>query len=190
MSSAANLRDRNIELIKACIDSDYFVLVITTNQLYEILKKNYEKNGISMEKIYVIDAVTKYARGSDPVPVKNCRFISNPANLTDMGISFTESLKELEGKKTCLLYDSLNSSLIYISSQNVTKFFHYVTNKLRLMNFSGIFLGVEKGLDPEMLIKLTLFVDVVIDTEIDSETVHPDITSAHSSSTPASHHPW
>jgi hypothetical protein len=171
MSSAANLRNKNIELIKTCIESDHYVLVITTNQLYEILKKNYEKNGISMEKIYVIDAVTKYARGSEPGPVKNCRFISNPSNLTDMGIAVTESLKELEGKKTCLLYDSLNSSLIYISSQNVTKFIHFVTSKLRLMNFSGIFLAVEKGLDPDVLTKLTLFVDVVIDTDQDPATV-------------------
>lgn len=165
MSSAANLRNKNIELIKTCVDADLFVIVITTNQLAEILKKNYEINGISMEKIYIIDTVTKYANGTDPKPVKNCRFINNPGNLTEMGIVLTEVLKELDGKKTCLLYDSINSTLIYISSRNVTKFIHFVTNKLRLMKFSGIFLAVEKGLDPDMLTKLTLFVDTIIDAD-------------------------
>jgi KaiC/GvpD/RAD55 family RecA-like ATPase len=172
MSSAAKLRNNNIELIKTCIAADHHVLVITTNQLYDILKKNYEKNGIPMDKIYVIDAVTKYARGgSDPRPVKNCRFIGNPGNLTEMGIAVTEFLKELEGKKACLLFDSINSTLIYISSQNVTKFIHFVTNKLRMHNFSGIFLAVEKGLDPDVLTKITLFVDTVIDADLDSTNI-------------------
>jgi hypothetical protein len=53
--------------------------------------------------------------------------------------------------------------LIYISSQNITKFIHFVTNRLRLQDFSGIFLAVEKGLDPKILVQLTTFVDKVID---------------------------
>ena len=136
-----------------------------------ITKKNYEKNGISIEKIYVVDAVTRYAKGSDPEPVNHCCFIDNPGNLTGIGIAVTESLKELEGKKTCLLFDSINSTLIYISSQKTTQFFHFVTNKLRLMKFSGIFLTVEKGLDPDILSQLTLFVDAVVDADLDPSVI-------------------
>ncbi len=55
--------------------------------------------------------------------------------------------------------------LIYLSSQNITKFIHFVTNKLRLLNFAGIFLVVEKGLDPDVLNQLTTFVDVVVDVD-------------------------
>lgn len=165
MSPPAEIRLRNIELIRDLTMGEYYVLVITTNQLQDMLKKSYEKNGIVLEKIYFVDAVTKYALGHDPAPVKNCRFVSNPANLTDIGIAVTETLKELEGKKTCVLFDSVNAMLIYISSQNITKFIHFVTNRLRIMNFSGIFLAVEKGLDPDVLIQLTTFVDEVIDTE-------------------------
>jgi hypothetical protein len=54
--------------------------------------------------------------------------------------------------------------LIYLSSQNISKFIHFVTNKLRLMDISGIFLAVEKGLDPMLMTQLTTFVDTVIDT--------------------------
>jgi hypothetical protein len=35
------------------------------------------------------------------------------------------------------------------------------------MNFSGIFLSVEKGLDPDLLIQLTTFVDQVIDVDVE-----------------------
>ena len=116
-----------------------------------------------MEKISIVDTVTKYAMGCDHEPVKNCWFVSNPADLTNIGIAVTEALRGLQGKKVSLLFDSVNSVLIYISSQNITKFMHFITTKLRLMNFSGIFLAVEKGLDPDLLIQLTTFVDHVID---------------------------
>jgi hypothetical protein len=73
-------------------------------------------------------------------------------------------LKENAGKKVCILYDSVSTMLIYLSSQNISKFIHFVTNKIRLMDISGVFLAVEKGLDPMLVSQLTTFVDIVIDT--------------------------
>jgi KaiC/GvpD/RAD55 family RecA-like ATPase len=165
ISAPAEIRNKNIELIEKLLSENYYVLVITTNQPYEILKKNYEKAGVPMDRIHFVDTVTKYAMGRDPQPAKNCRFVNNPANLTEIGIAATEAFKDLEGKKVCLLFDSVSSMLIYLSSQNITKFIHFVTNKLRLLNFAGIFLVVEKGLDPDVLDQLTTFVDTVIDSD-------------------------
>jgi KaiC/GvpD/RAD55 family RecA-like ATPase len=165
MSSPTEIRNKNIEVIKKVLSEDYTVLVMTTNQPYEILKKSYEKNGILLDRIYFVDTVTKYAMGRDPQPAKNCRFINTPANLTDIGIAVTDTLKDLEGKKVCLLFDSVNSMLIYISSQNITKFIHFVTNKLRLLNFTGFFLVMEKGMDPDVLAHLTTFVDAIVDVD-------------------------
>ena len=93
------------------------------------------------------------------------RFINNPANLTDMGIAVTEVLKEHSGQKVCIMYHSVSTLLIYLSSANISKFIHFVTNKLRLMDVSGVFLAVEKGLDPLLMTQLTTFVDSVIETE-------------------------
>ncbi len=173
LASAANIRNKNIEVVKAAIENDYYIIVVTTNQLAGILKKNYDKQMLPEDKIYFVDAVTKYAAGTNVPPMKNCRFITNPGNLTDMGIAITESIKELEGKKTCLLLDSINSMLIYIPSHNITKFIHFVTNKLRIHNLSGIFLIVEKGIAPEVLSQLTTFVDNVIDEDPVPDKVMP-----------------
>lgn len=169
LASATGIRNKNLEVVKAAVEHDYYIIVVTTNQLTSILKKNYLKYGINDEKIYFVDAVTRYAAGSNVPPMKNCRYISNPGNLTDMGIAITECIKELEGKKTCLLLDSINSMLIYIPSNNITKFIHFVTNKLRIHNLSGIFLMVEKGIDPDVLSQLTTFVDDVIDADQDTQ---------------------
>jgi len=165
MASAPDIRNKNIELIRMLLAKDYHVLIITTNLPYDILKKNYEKEGIPLDKITVVDTVTKYAMGHDHEPVKTCRFVNNPADMTAIGIAVTEALGGLKGEKVSLLFDSINAMLIYLSSQNITKFIHFVSNKLRLMNFSGIFLAVEKGIDPDVLVQLTTFVDEVIDTD-------------------------
>jgi hypothetical protein len=147
---------------------DYPFLVITTNQPYDVLKKNFEKSGILMDKITIVDTVTKHAMGHDHEPKKNCSFISNPADLTAIGIVASESLAGLKDRKVSLVFDSVYSMLICISSQNIIRFIHFVTNKLRLMRFSGIFIAVEKGLDPDVVTQLTRFVDTVIDMDKNS----------------------
>jgi hypothetical protein len=82
-----------------------------------------------------------------------------------MGIAVTEVLKEHADRKVCIMYDSVSTMLIYLSSANISKFIHFVTNKLRLMDISGVFLAVEKGLDPMLMTQLTTFVDSVVETD-------------------------
>jgi len=69
----------------------------------------------------------------------------------------------MEGKKACIVLDSVSTMLIYLPSQNISKFMHFVTNRLRLAGVAGVFLAAEKGLDPDLLNQLTTFVDSVIE---------------------------
>jgi hypothetical protein len=55
--------------------------------------------------------------------------------------------------------------LIYLSSENLAKFMHFVSSKLKIMNISGIFLAIERGLDPIIISQLTSFSDDVIDMD-------------------------
>jgi hypothetical protein len=164
LATPGNIRQRNIDLIREISAHDYHTVVITTNFPYSILAKLYAGQGIDMNKVSFIDAVTRNSIGSAENIPGVVRFINNPANLTDMGIAVTEALKDHSGKKVCILYDSISTMLIYLSSPNISKFIHFVTNKLRLMDISGVFLAVEKGLDPMLMTQLTTFVDTVIDT--------------------------
>jgi hypothetical protein len=124
----------------------------------------YTLGGVPSDCVSFIDAVTRNSIGSVENIPGVVRYINNPANLTDMGIAVTEVLKDHSGKKVCIMYDSVSTMLIYLPSANISKFIHFVTNKLRLMDISGVFLAVEKGLDPMLMTQLTTFVDTVIDT--------------------------
>jgi hypothetical protein len=165
LAAPANIRERNIELIKEISANGYHTIIVTINYPYNILSKLYAENGVDIATVSFVDAVTRNSMGSAENIPGVVRFINNPANLTDLGIAVTEVLKDHSGKKVCILYDSVSTMLIYLSSQNISKFIHFVTNKLRLMDLSGIFLAVEKGLDPMLISQLTTFVDTVIDTE-------------------------
>lgn len=164
LATPGNIRERNIQIIKELSELGYHSMVITTNFPYSVLKKLYEQSGVDLTKVSFVDAVTRNSIGSVENVPGIVRYINNPANLTDMGIAITEVLKDHQGQKVCILYDSISTMLIYLSSPNISKFIHFVTNKLRLMDISGVFLAVEKGLEPMLMSQLTTFVDTVIDT--------------------------
>jgi KaiC/GvpD/RAD55 family RecA-like ATPase len=164
LASPSTIRQRNIDLIKEISENGYHAVIITTNFPYGILTRLYSEQGVDLSRVSFIDAVTRNSLGNAENIPNVVRFINNPANLTDLGIAVTEVLRERSGQKVCILFDSISTMLIYLSSPNISKFIHFVTNKLRLMDISGIFLAVEKGLDPMLMTQLTTFVDTVIDT--------------------------
>jgi len=166
LSSAERLKKNNSHIIRTLTGQGYRVVVITTNQPSAVLKRLYTADGIDLKKVSFIDAITKYALGKAPPGQEDCRFINSPSNLTDLGIAITEVLNSLAGKKACLLFDSVSTMLIYIPSTNISKFIHFITSKLRLVDASGIFLAVEKGLDPLLLTQLTTYVDNTIDMDV------------------------
>jgi hypothetical protein len=164
LASPGTIRQRNSDIINEISGRGYHTIVITTNYPYSVLAKMYAQSGIPLDHVSFIDAVTRNSVGSIANIPGVVRFINNPSNLTDLGIAVTEVLREQSGKKVCILFDSVSTMLIYLSSVNISKFIHFITNKLRLMDVSGIFLAVEKGLDPMLMTQLTTFVDNVVDT--------------------------
>lgn len=165
LSTAERIRQDNITVIHQMHAKGYKVLVVTTNQPYLILRRMYDKKGIDLARVYFIDAITRYAAGTVPEGTPDCHFVNSPSNLTDLGIAITEALALLGGTNVCILLDSISTMLIYIPSVNISKFVHFITSKLRLVNAAGVFLAVEKGLDPLLMTQLTTFVDEIIDLE-------------------------
>ena len=148
-------------------DKGYHIIIITTNQPSEVLKKNYERAGIDLSGLSFIDAITSYAIGTTPPAEQDVRFISNPSNLTDLGIAITGALNEFSDKRPCILFDSVSTMLIYLPSASISKFIHYISNRLRLIDTPGIFLAVGKGLDPMMISNLSTFMDDIIQPDVE-----------------------
>ncbi len=173
LSSAERLKENSSSIIRGLLSRGYVVIIVTTNQPYSILKKAYEKDGIDVSKIRFIDAITRYAIGEVPSGVPGARFTSSPSDLTQLGIAISDSLKDLSGKKAAILLDSVSTMLIYLPSANLSKFIHFVSSKLKILDMAGIFLAVEDGLDPMLLSQLTTFVDQVVNMDREREGSPP-----------------
>ena len=177
LTSAERLRENSSVIIRSLLAKGYIVVVVTTNQPYAILKKNYEKDGIDLSRVGFIDAITRYAVGEVPVGAKGVRFTSSPSDLTQLGIAISDALKDLGGRKAAILLDSVSTMLIYLPSTNLSKFIHFVSSKLKILDMAGIFLAVEDGLDPTLLSQLTTFVDQVVNMDREAGTPPPPASS-------------
>jgi len=168
LSSARRLKQNNIALIKEIEEQGFNLILLTSSQPSPYLMELYEKNGIDLSKIKFIDVITKYALGRVPEGFDQVKFINNPGDLTDITIAITQILAD-NGSNTFIFIDSVNAMLIYIPSANMSKFVHFLSSKLRLLDIRGMFLAVEKGLDPILMGQLTAFTDEVIDLDRDGE---------------------
>jgi hypothetical protein len=164
LSPPEKIQLMNISVINNILTHDCTPLIVSVNLPYKILVKLYAKEGIDIQNCYFVDAVTQYSGGVlEPLP--HVKYVSNPANLTDLGIAITEIIKQMPGKNKCILFDSVSMLLIHIPSVTASKFLHFVVNKLKLCEVSGIFLCVEKGLDPLILSQMSAFVDKIVEYE-------------------------
>ncbi|MDD4256079.1 MAG: hypothetical protein PHP59_11990 [Methanofollis sp.] len=165
LSPATAMKQTNLGIVREITEQGATAVIITTNQPYPVLRKLYVQEGIDLARVRVVDAITKYAVGKAPEDVENAVFVNSPEDLTDMGIAVTQTLKAVDGKEVFVLFDSVSTMLIYLSSANISRFIHFVTSRLKISGIAGVFLAVEKGLDPLLLSRLTTFVDEVVDME-------------------------
>jgi len=152
----------NAEIIAEISEKGYDILYISINQPAQYLKYSFDKKGIDTSKIMFIDTVTRYALGKKPEEEPGFTYVNNPGDLTAIGIALTETLKKYNGNKLLVYLDSINAMLIHLPSHNVSKFIHFLTTKLRVMEIPGVYLAVDPGLDPILLSQLTAFADELI----------------------------
>lgn len=163
LSSASMLKENNIRLVQNIQDLQYQIIMVTFNQPSPILKRMYAKNNLSLETIIFIDAVSKYALGTLPEDIDRAVFINNPRNLTNLSVAISEMVKEFSGTKTCVVLDSISTMLIYLSSEDVSKFSHFITSKMAMLGMPCFLIAVENGMNPVLMTHLSTFTTDIID---------------------------
>jgi len=162
LSAPQDINAMNLMVIKKILAEGCTPLIVSINQPCQVLVKSYAKEGISPDQYYVVDAVTHYSGGTaimDP----HIRYVNHPSDLTGLGIAITELLKQIPSPRKCIIFDSVSMLLIHIPTVTASKFLHFVVNKLKISDISGIFLCVENGLDPVILSQMSAFVDKIVD---------------------------
>jgi hypothetical protein len=156
-----NMRETTISLVKIASERAEQIIYISINQPAPYLNKQFQKSGIDISKIYYIDAITKYAVGKPPDDFNQCIFLNTPSDLTGMSVAISESIKNRIEGRVIICLDSVNAMLIHMPSKSISKFIHFMTSKMKVLNISGIYLAIEEGLDPVIISQLTLFSDSI-----------------------------
>lgn len=161
-SGPMDVRRRNVEILSSLTEIGYKVVIVTSDIPSTIQIEEYDEAGIDTGMLYFIDMVTAYAMGKRQENTDQVFFTERPGDLTKAGIIITNIVKENEGEKLAFLFDTINTLLIYSNQLTITRFIHFVINKLRLNRVKGFFITVEKSLQPELLSDFEMMADVSI----------------------------
>ncbi len=161
--SAEEYQKTNIQLVKHLTkEKNIPGVYVTLNKPFDIMKNILEKGGVDTRMIIFIDAVTKTASGNVS-KTKNCLFIGNPENLSDISVAMDQAVRALPGKEKFLFFDSLSTLLLYNSVGTVARFIHFLAGKMRVWKVKGIIISLERDADKELIEELSQFCDVVMD---------------------------
>ncbi|MBS3100570.1 hypothetical protein J4204_00370 [Candidatus Woesearchaeota archaeon] len=131
---------------------------VTLNKPYEIMQRALSSNGIDTRLLIFIDATSR----TEAKKVGNCLYIGSPEKLSDMSVAMDQAIKALPGDKF-LIFDSLNTLLIFNKPATVARFIHFLTGKMREWKVKGIIVTLEKETEQVLLDELTQFSDARID---------------------------
>lgn len=134
------------------------ICYVTLNKTYNVLREDFKKNNIDMERMIIVDAISKTVKPNQKVE-KNCFFVSSPGALTELSIAIK---KFLDYGFKYLIFDSLNSLLIYRSPSIVKRWVSSTMGKIKESNTQGIFYTLNLGDQQDLVKETKLFVDKVL----------------------------
>jgi KaiC/GvpD/RAD55 family RecA-like ATPase len=160
VTSAEKYLSTSMQVLKHYCDGKKSCIYVTVNKPYASLIKILNQHEINTERIFIIDGITPTSAGNKEK--ENVIFIGNPRELTSISISTISAIKNLPKEKV-LFFDSLSTLLIYNDSGSVTKFAHFLINKMKSLEISGVIISLEKEMDEKMRSQISQFVDKVVE---------------------------
>ena len=166
LTQGTHLKNTTLETIEFLAGKDYQVITIAVTLPYAIAKRNLLQKNVDLSRIHFIDTLTKYSLGPNVPAERQCLFLNNPSDITNLGIAITETLHRVPEGKRCVVLDDISTMLLYSPSDTVLKFLHFMVTKLRLMDVDGILFSVDKVLAPQILAQMQTLMDksVVLDS--------------------------
>jgi len=151
------------------------VIIITTHepatQIIERLKEIIP--ALSFSNIGIVDCVSKTV-GDSEVDLGNIEFVSNPADLTAIGVKISQFFEDLFFKKNFrklqLHFNSLSTILLYSKVQTVFRFLHVLTGRIKAAKGLGIFVMDSRMHDEKTINTLKQLCDGIIEIKSENDT--------------------
>lgn len=114
----------------------------------------------------VVDCTGTSGRSSHAARTPTRRYVSNPGDLTGIGIGLTEFMRRFyhRGDEARVGVHSVSTMLMYTEFRRLFQFLHVVTGRIDSSGFVGAFAVDSSALDPRQLNILTQLFDTVVET--------------------------
>lgn len=163
ISGTEDYQKTNREIIKTFTNEENLEGVYTTvNDPFPKIEEFLQKDDVETDKIFFVDGISKEV-GAEEVEKDNVIYLESPEHLTDISIVMSKSLDGLGDDRKFIFFDSMSTLTIYNSINTVSKFAHFITEKMRNWNVAGVVISVESEEDDEVIERLKRFVDNVVE---------------------------
>ncbi len=159
-SPAEELLKNDIKVIKK-LSRNHKGVYVTINQPYVALKRILEKKKVNLDNIFFIDMISSTV-SAEPERTKQCLFINSPTSLTELGIAIEQLINSIKENKKFIFFDNLSAFLIYNELNVLSEFSHFIINKMRVNEVTGVIMSVEEEMGKELLDTISSFCDKVI----------------------------
>jgi len=146
-----------VDIVKELAEKS--VCYVTLNKTFSGLKEAFQKNGVNVENIVFIDAISSTLKAT-PEETEGCYFVSSPAALTELSLTISKILKH---DFDYLVFDSLTNLLIYKEKEPVVKFVFTLINRIRETKIRAVFYALSVEEQEALIEESSAFVDKVID---------------------------
>ena len=131
-------------------------IYVALNKPYKTVTKNFDEHGIDKDKFFFLDTLTK-----DLKKEKNAKFVA-PERLSAISIEITKQLKS--GKYDFVLFDTIDTFLVYNKREYLERFFTSLVSTLRGLNKKCIMVGIKEALvEHKLHVSIERISDEVID---------------------------
>jgi hypothetical protein len=158
-TSAEHAFEASMASIKLLSDKYDNGIIISASRPYINLVSNYKKNDIDINKIFILDCISK--KYDDVKDSDSVIFLENASSLTDISLSLGERIQMIDGKKF-IIFDSINTMLIHNKPYIFARFIHDILTKMRLYRIGGLLISLEDKTNKDIRAEIAQLCDKVI----------------------------
>lgn len=149
-----------LALVKFFSDKNDSGIIVSANRPYSNLVSVFTKNGIDVSKMFILDCISK-SQNAD-IEADNVAFMDNVSALTDISLSINERIRETNGQKKFIFFDSILTMLIHNNPYVFARFVHSVLTMMRLSGVGGVLVSLNEDGNKEIRAEIAQLCDKVI----------------------------
>ena len=156
----------NVASVKSLIDNGFEGIYISFQRPFKNVSSLFEKQGIDINKLLIIDAATAFSCVELQEKNPKCVSITSATDIDELARIIRLAFQRLNSKKRFIFIDSLSTMSLYKSSDETTKFSELLVELVKQYDAGNIILmfNIAEDLSQKQFIKdIVPSVDEIID---------------------------